>query len=602
MPYIRLRMNLTSTLLLFSFLISTFSLMSQSELFTYPKSDIKRNIPELSVKFLETEFSEQFGLPITLKLDTTIESMVGTHSTYSAYYQSLPVYGYSFKIMQFSDGSNCAILPIVKTSISDEPSFSQSENGLIDWLRKEGLLKTQYRHIKHCFPENNTLRYGWMVRYTKEGEDLETLVSESGEEVFSVSRSYYSRPDSLVKANVFLPDPITQARTAYGAPYVDNNDMNSETLNQWLVEVEIPVRWDSIFLVWILESDYAKIEELNDPDLAIPTSLTGDFLFERGDPEFEAVNIFYHINTMQAYLQSIGFFKLVNYQISIDPHGQGGADQSAFFPGGPSIMFGTGYVDDGEDADVIIHEYGHAISYSCAPNTNVGTSRQALDEGLGDYLAASYSLNISDYKALEIFNWDGHNDFFAGRYANVTRTYPSGLADNFYSDGEMWSSSLMDIHARLGREVTDKILFTSLCSYFPNMTLPQAAFLYMQADSLLFDTANSEAIRLEFCKRGLLPGCEDTIGVNQLIDGPFISNTEAFATEGAPILLYSNEFVIQYAELFTLNGALIETVELEQGLVTYELQFPFLRNGLYILQIHTTTGPKAFRILRLGSN
>jgi len=602
MPYLRLTMNLVSKLLLFSLWMCASQLMAQSGLFTLPSAEIKRNVADPSESNLAAQLSAKLGTTIRLELDTIIESQIGKHTTFSVYFQETPVYGYFIKLNEFLDGSNSVTLPQPTSQVKGAPTFDWDKTGVNDWLRKEELTKTNHALTKGCYPERNELRNGWIIHYTKELQQWESLISATGEEVYSVSRSYYSKPDTMVKALVFLPDPITQARTTYGNPYLDNNDMNSQTLNQWLMEVAIKVRWDSVYLVYRLESDYCVMTDQSLPDVMIPSSSTGEFIFERGDPQFEAVNVFYHINVMQDYLQSLGFFNLVNYPITIDPQGQNGADQSVFFPFGPSIEFGIGGVDDGEDADVIVHEYGHAISHSCAPNTNSGTSRQALDEGFGDYLAVSYSLALSDYKAYEVFNWDGHNEFWDGREANVTRTYPSGLTDNIYGDGEMWSSTLLNIQNELGRERTDSILLNSMYSYFTNMSLPQAASLFMQADSLLFTAANSKAIRLEFCRRGLLEGCEDTIGVNQLIQGPYIANTENFAINGDPILLYSNQFVLQYVELFALNGTLLETIELEDGLVAYELEFPHLRNGIYVLQIHTTTGPTNYRILRQGSN
>jgi hypothetical protein len=81
--------------------------------------------------------------------------------------------------------------------------------------------------------------------------------------------------------------------------------------------------------------------------------------------------------------------------VIIDPHGTS-ADNS-FFSYPNFIYYGTGGVDDAEDADVITHEYSHFLSRNAAPNTNVGMERQGLDEGLGDYVAASYFKPISTH-------------------------------------------------------------------------------------------------------------------------------------------------------------------------------------------------------------
>ncbi|MEZ4916786.1 MAG: hypothetical protein R2836_07345 [Chitinophagales bacterium] len=64
----------------------------------------------------------------------------------------------------------------------------------------------------------------------------------------------------------------------------------------------------------------------------------------------------------------VRFYRFRCLQISVDTHGNNGADNSFFSPATPlRLIFGEGGVDDAEDADVIIHEYGHAISHFAAP-------------------------------------------------------------------------------------------------------------------------------------------------------------------------------------------------------------------------------------------
>ena len=63
-------------------------------------------------------------------------------------------------------------------------------------------------------------------------------------------------------------------------------------------------------------------------------------------------------------------------------------DNSFYSPGADEIQLGTGGVDDGEDADVIVHEYGHAVQDAQAPELpHSGNQGGAMGEGFGDYLA-----------------------------------------------------------------------------------------------------------------------------------------------------------------------------------------------------------------------
>ena len=256
---------------------------------------------------------------------------------------------------------------------------------------------------------------------------------------------------------------------------------------------------------FFLESPYCIVGEYDPPDSAVCFDTTADFCYTRGDLCFEQVNIFYHINNYQAYLQSLGFDSLVNYQIKVDANGMNGADNSMFSSFSNLLSFGEGGVDDGEDADVIIHEYGHAISYSAAPNTNTGTQRKTLDEANADYLAASLSRAIDTSDWQKVFNWDGHNGFWSGRWVISNKHYPEDWVGGIYQDADIWSATLMQIWEDIGRTDADRILLQSLYSYAPNLTFTQAAYLFLQADSLLNNGANCFVIYKRFRERGILP-------------------------------------------------------------------------------------------------
>jgi hypothetical protein len=202
-------------------------------------------------------------------------------------------------------------------------------------------------------------------------------------------------------------------------------------------------------------------------------------------------------------MQSLGFMNLVNYPIEVDPHALNGADNSMF--SGNQLYFGDGGVDDAEDADVIIHEYGHAITASAAPNTWDGFERKALDEGIGDYLATSYGRSINPFNWEDMFSWDGHNEFWLGRTVVTSKTYPDDLGFSTHSAGEIWSATLMQIWDAIGKEATDKNLLQSLYSYASNMSMTDAAYLFLDADSLLYGGTNYFICYYWFEQRGILP-------------------------------------------------------------------------------------------------
>jgi subtilisin-like proprotein convertase family protein len=135
----------------------------------------------------------------------------------------------------------------------------------------------------------------------------------------------------------------------------------------------------------------------------------------------------------------------------VDTNAVNGADNSYFSPGSNQLAFGHGCVDDNEDADVILHEYGHAINHDINENFNGGDTG-AMGEGFGDYWGGAYSLstpNGSIFSMNKIFTWDSE-PCWPGRILNATdlkydhqKSYRAHepLQGGLSSD-EMWSTPL----------------------------------------------------------------------------------------------------------------------------------------------------------------
>lgn len=209
--------------------------------------------------------------------------------------------------------------------------------------------------------------------------------------------------------------------------------------------------------VYKLEGPWAKIKDFESPTLAPSTSTTGKWDQKRGNNSFNDAMTYYHIDKNQRYMQSLGFEGSKAIQgapIEIDTHGVGGADNSHFIPASNRLAFGHGCVDDNEDADVILHEYGHAINYSINRNWSGGDSG-AMGEGFGDYWAASYSVSFREgqsYKPNEVFTWDGHGEgspCWDGRVLNATemqydhtRKYGAHQRIGNRQSDELWSTPL----------------------------------------------------------------------------------------------------------------------------------------------------------------
>ena len=55
------------------------------------------------------------------------------------------------------------------------------------------------------------------------------------------------------------------------------------------------------------------------------------------------------------------------------------------------MLFGTGDIDEAEDGETILHEFGHALQDAIWPDFGQSQEAAAMGEGFGDYFAASFT-------------------------------------------------------------------------------------------------------------------------------------------------------------------------------------------------------------------
>jgi hypothetical protein len=548
--------------------------------------------------FVNKNFSEkQMGISYEIVSENT--SLKGKHYLLQAYFKNEKIFHTFLKINTDLDGYTTSIFL---------NNFSRLELLNQEFPNKDIAIAyldtTAYKSIaeKIWFYDGFQLIPAWRIENIISVEkNYEMVVNENGILYYRDLNTYYylqQSNDSIVSMLIFNPDPLTKAGVYYGAPYVDNNDNDVPELNNQREQVNFPVLFENT--TFKLESNYVLITEFSTPTTTPATSTTPTFHYTRSQSEFEDVNAFFHLNNYKNYLNNLGFTNLVNYQIHVDAHGFNGADQSAFTASfnPPRLTFGEGGVDDAEDADVIIHEYGHAISHSAAPNTNIGTQRQALDEGFGDYLAASYSKSINNFRNTDVFTWDGHNTFWAGRNAASSKVYPTNLTGSIHANGEIWSSVIMQIHNSIGREKTDSILLQSMYSYSTNMTMPQAAYLFIQADSLLFNGENYPVICNYFLQRGLINSCIQSIEelISEQTNNVVLLNSYSFTHLKENALIKTNDESTYHLNIYDILGRKIIHQENISG--EYIIEYNSLPFGIFLIEIYNSASKYIFKLTK----
>lgn len=396
--------------------------------------------------------------------------------------------------------------------------------------------------------------------------------------------------DTTVTVKVFDPDPLTTAQVSYGGNYSDNDDKNIGALN-----VERQQR-NTIFTfqngLFKPENDFVKITEFSDPITAQIAKPSNDFNYTRDRAEFEDVNVVYHITHIRQHIQALGYPNLPSYQVQVDAHALNGSDQSFFatsvFP--YRLYFGEGGVDDAEDADVIIHEFAHAVIYEAAPTGSKDTERKCIEEALCDYFAASYSRQVSSFGANDVFNWDGHNEFWPGRTVNTGMNYvqASFKNGNYYAHTDIMASTLNELYRRLGRSITDQLVLEASYLLTSSTEMPNFGRYMLLSDSLLNGAANIRAISESFVQHGIL---------NQVIDLPEVlafeeSDLQIFATQrftdGGQVQVTSTNGLVGLS-LHDLNGREIFKQDL-RGRHQYFLTGDDFRPGVYIIRVENQKG------------
>lgn len=384
--------------------------------------------------------------------------------------------------------------------------------------------------------DDGAARLAWRVVTRSGYDEYATLVDAATGAIVLTEPLFVS-----VDAKIFDPNPVT----ALNQPSLRDNDDSASA---------VP---DSAYTIVTLEglsSDdsmsgaHVAVSELEAP-VTLRAKPSAGLLFDRSQDEFEEVMVYAHIDRSQRYMQSLGFTgakAIVPYAIPVDAHGVDGADNSYYrftTPGRGRLVFGDGGVDDAEDADIILHEYGHAIQDSIVPAGFTGAAAseaRAMGEGFGDYWAfsSSYAANVaSGADAFCVGNWDA----LCGQGPSTECSYPpsatclrrvdgtktmadyirSGGNGTEHRNGEIWSAALgaifLDAVAMSGidegRRLADRTILESHFGMPPNPTYRTAAIRMLDADRRLNAGRLEPAICSAMTLRGILEDEECNAGL-----------------------------------------------------------------------------------------
>ena len=434
--------------------------------------------------------------PDGLTLVATRHSLLGTHNWYEQTYRGVPVLGGFYAthtdartgLVQVQDG---------RVQVTGTPARSASfARGRAESAATGRLAGTLMRSSAVIVP-GATAKLGWLVLTRTPRGTVQTVVD-------AVSGTTLAEKNTVKEVSgsgqVFNPNPVV---TLQNESLTDSSNSNSSTFTPAYSTVTLTQLNSG---VTTLKGAYA-----NNASSSAVTSSTRTYTYNRSQAGFEQVMAYYHVTTAQEYIQSLGFTDINNSAQTYRTTGLTD-DNSYYDPSDDSLTFGTGGVDDAEDAEVIWHEYGHAIQDAQVPGFGSSSQSGAIGEGFGDYwaytMSSAVSANTTTTPLACIADWDAVS-YTSGtphclRRVDGTKVYPGDWENEVHADGEMWSRALYDIHNALGRSTANSIILEAQFGFAPGTTFAAAANQTVTTAQSLYGTSAATAVRTAFQARGFI--------------------------------------------------------------------------------------------------
>ena len=432
-----------------------------------------------------------------LQLVATRDSLLATHYWYAQTFAGHPVLGGYYvkhvdkatRHVTVDDGRRAvtglsgATTPRVAAATADASARSRANGSPYD------------RELSVLPGAQAKLVYAVLTRST--AGTSRTLVDASSGAVLKV--------ESMVKRDtgtgrVFSPNPVV---TLQNESLTDQDDANAA----------VPKRgYKSVKLTKLdgkggLQGAYANII---DPANTQPHSRKLQFNYQRENDHFEQVMAYYSVTQAQTYIHQLGFNDVNNEPQDLTTTGF--TDDNSFYdPSVDGITFGTGGVDDAEDAEVIWHEYGHAIQDAQVPNFGETEEAGAIGEGFGDWWAMVMSAAAGPDTRVTplacIMDWDAtsytDDEPHCLRRTDTDLTY-ADLDGEVHDDGQIWSRGLFDIYNALGRNKSATLVLEAQFSYSPTTSMADAARVTVATARALYGQSAANKVRAAFHAREII--------------------------------------------------------------------------------------------------
>ncbi len=510
--------------------------------------------PGESARDYLAETSARYGLTTGVSDLRTIgirSSLTGDHVQLQQTANGVPVFGSTITVSLPRDGrepivrSRYSSLPVEATGVTVTGATARAV--AVDRLgaTPDGSTEVVPAELVY-FPVGKALKAAWqLILRTTQPYGTWLVISDAA----TGETLYHHDLLQFDSGRVFDPNPAQSNGGISPAPHCDNATNEGLLSGQYMSKIlqGIAPAQNKLKGEWVdltapgITTPYKSAGQANEP--------SRNYIYGCNDDRFEEAMIYYHLDRTQRKIQALGFtggMGVVHRSISAHAHFM--PDCNAFFDpttrglhygdfDGPGVFPGScagnpALYDSGEDADWIIHEYGHAIQDDITPGYAFGPyplSEQAgaIGEGFSDFLAAVMNddpcwgeyvtLGASACGGLPGARWlQNENVYPADFEACPDVDYNGVSADGAESEevhcgGQVWGGALWDLLELIGgglptQQARDIALTLVLESQFyldQQASFNEAAAAICLADSILYDGSHAVGIGAAFSGRGI---------------------------------------------------------------------------------------------------
>lgn len=241
----------------------------------------------------------------------------------------------------------------------------------------------------------------------------------------------------------------------------------------------------------------------------------GSLIYTPTAPEFQQLNSIYQASSLQNLMNGLGMNLSSMGRIQIDAHCN--VSQNAYFsPSDRKLCLGyvllPGYrrVWAADDADVIIHESGHAVNHALSSSSIMNSSGEAgaIDESVADYWAYTTQNDpqLSEWFLGAVEERTSSTGIV--RDATGNALYPSSMVYQVHRDSEALTQTLWQLRTSLGTSHMNALVASTMTMLPATTRFADFYKAFYDAAELHYGSSNPahpslSDIRAKFTARGI---------------------------------------------------------------------------------------------------